>query len=152
MTTSTLTSSVDLDADPEKSAAVSVVARVNAAWDANDADAFADVYTQDATLILSGDRFFDSREAIRQALTLSFQGPHKGTRLIADVVSFHWIVPGVAAMVTEGGVVAPGEDTFVWDRALRATWIAVKQDDGGYLIGAYQNGRRADGALKGDGE
>jgi uncharacterized protein (TIGR02246 family) len=151
MTTSTLTSSVE-NLDSEAAAAVQVVSRVNAAWDRNDAEEFAAVYTEDATLILSGDRFFEGREHIARELALSFAGPHKGTRLIADVVSFHWIAPGLAAIVTEGGVVAPGEDTFVWDRALRATWVAARQEDGGYLVAAYQNGRRADGALKGEGE
>jgi uncharacterized protein (TIGR02246 family) len=152
MTTSALTSSVgDLAADPEKAAACSVVSRVNAAWDKNDAEEFAAVYAEDATLILSGDRFFEGRQHIAEELAMSFKGPHKGTRLLADVVSFHWIAPGLAAIVTEGGVLAPGEETFIWDRALRATWVAAKQENGEYLVTAYQNGRRADGALKGEG-
>jgi uncharacterized protein (TIGR02246 family) len=136
--------------DAEKAAACDVVTRVNAAWDKNDAAEFAAVYTADATLILSGDRFFQGRDHIREQLELSFQGPHKGTRLLADVVSFRWLRPGIAALVTEGGVLAPGETAPIWERALRATWITAKQENGEWLVAAYQNGRRADGALRGE--
>lgn len=135
----------------DEAAARAVVDRVNAAWDKNDAGEFADVYTQDATLILSGDRFFRGRDHIREALAQSFAGPHKGTRLQAEVVSFRFIGPQTAAMVTEGGVLVPGENEPDWDRALRATWI-VSKATGEWLVAAYQNGRRADGALKGERE
>jgi uncharacterized protein (TIGR02246 family) len=145
MTTSVASSATD----SEQAAAYAVVDRVNAAWDKNDAAEFADVYEEDATLILSGDRFFRGRTNIREELALSFQGPHKGTRLLAEVVSFRFLGPEHAVLVTEGGVLAPGETTPIWDRALRATWMLSKET-GEWLVAAYQNGRRADGSLRGE--
>lgn len=135
--------------EQDKADAVNCVTRVNAAWDANDADAFADVYAEDATLILSGDRFFRGRDHIARELALSFAGPHKGTRLLADVVSFQVLGPQLAVMVTEGGVLLPGDAEPNWERALRATWV-VGKEGGEWKVLAYQNGRRADGALRGE--
>ena len=148
MTTSNVETGV-ATATAEEAAARDVVDRVNAAWGRNDPDAFADAYTEDATLILSGDRYFSGREHIRQALHQSFEHEHKGTRLLTEVVSFRWIGPQVASMVTEGGVLIPGESSPNWERALRATWIATRGADGVYLVASYQNGRRADGSLRG---
>lgn len=124
-----------------------VVEEVNDAWAMNDADRFADLYTDDATFILSGDRFFQGREHIRSELTQSFAGPHKGTRLLTYVVDGRLLSPGLAILVTEGGVLLPGQSEPDWERALRATWVVVKESDR-WRVAAYQNGRQADGALQ----
>lgn len=142
-------SSVQTEIGVEEAAARDVVERVNAAWGANDPDAFADAFAPDATLILSGDRYFNGRENIRRALHQSFATDHKGTRLSTYVVDFRWLDGNIASMVTEGGVLLPGQSEPDWERALRATWIAARQPDGTYLVASYQNGRRADGALRG---
>ena len=45
------------------------------AWDANDADAFAEVYAPDATVVLTGGTFLRGREEIRRYMTAGFAGP-----------------------------------------------------------------------------
>jgi uncharacterized protein (TIGR02246 family) len=42
------------------------------------------------------------------------------------------------ALVTEGGVLAPGEDELSATAAIRASWILVKRD-GQWLLAVYQN-------------
>jgi uncharacterized protein (TIGR02246 family) len=138
--------------DPALAAAAQVVDQVNTAWAKNDANEFADLYTTDALFTLSGDRFFHGREHIRAALSISFQGPHKGTSLLTYVVQGHMITPDIAALMTEGGVLLPGQSEPDWERALRATWLVVREPDQKWRVAAYQNGRRADDPLKGDGE
>jgi len=148
---STQTSSERPQLTAEEASACAVVDEVNAAWGSNDADRFADLYTTDATFILSGDRFFRGREHIRRELAESFEGPHRGTRLLTFVVSSRMLAPDTAVLVTEGGVLLPGQDTPDRERELRATWVMVKESDR-WLVSAYQNGRRADGALEAGGE
>jgi uncharacterized protein (TIGR02246 family) len=147
MSTASVQSTVGLDADLVE--ARKVVDEINDAWAKNDADLFADVYTDNASFILSGDRYFQGRNVIHQGLKMNFAGPHKGTSLITVVVEGKLVAPGVATLVTEGGVLLPGQTEPDWERALRATWVVVKEADR-WRVAAYQNGRRADGALKGE--
>jgi uncharacterized protein (TIGR02246 family) len=135
-----------LDAEAAKAAASSAVDRVNEAWASGDADAFAAAYTESGTMALSGDRYFRGRADIQARMSMAFAGPLKGTRLAGEIVDLRLLAPGVAVLATEGGILAPGEEQVVWERALRATWVVVEQD-GDWLIAAYQNGRRADGAV-----
>jgi uncharacterized protein (TIGR02246 family) len=135
--------------DVEKAAACSVTSRIDDAWNRNDADGFAAVFTEDGSLALSGDRYFKSRESIRVHVGESFAGPHKGTRLIQNIVDFMFTGPEAGVITTEGGVLVPGETEVHPERELRATWVVTKQS-GQWFIAAYQNGRRADGRLRGD--
>src|SRR5204863_7329351 len=93
--------------DAEKAAACSVTDRIDAAWNANDGDGFADVFTSDGSLALSGDRYYKGREDIRTHVKEQFAGPHKGTRLVQNIVDFMFIGPQAAVVTTEGGVLAP---------------------------------------------
>ncbi|WP_271217491.1 SgcJ/EcaC family oxidoreductase [Streptosporangium carneum] len=138
----------DETARSDEAAARGVVDRVNAAWAAHDADAFADAYTEDATMVLSGDRYFTGRETIRAALIQEFQSRHRGTHLLADIVDVRFIGPDAAVLITEGGVLVPGETVPAEERAIRATWTLARQG-GEWFIAAYQNTRNVDGKLPG---
>ena len=132
----------------DESAARAVVDNIGKAWAANDANAFADAYTVDGTMILSGDRFMQGRETIRTMATQQFASAHRGTTLLQNIVEVRALGSDAAVVITEGGVLAPGETAPAPERAIRATWVLQKQADE-WLIAAYQNTRNADGQLPG---
>jgi uncharacterized protein (TIGR02246 family) len=112
--------------------------RVVAAWASNDSDAFAEVFTEDGSLILPGDIFLTDREEIRSFMKTAFSGPYKGTRVFGEPLAIKQLGPGAALLITRGGVLEPGETEVAAERAIRATWVLVKQGDD-WLVTAYQN-------------
>ncbi|TDO42056.1 SgcJ/EcaC family oxidoreductase [Paractinoplanes brasiliensis] len=132
----------------DETAARAVVDNVGKAWADNNPDAFADAYTADGTMILSGDRFIQGREVIRAMAKQQFATAHKGTTLLQNVIDVRPVGEAGAVVITDGGVLAPGETAPHPDREIRATWVLEKQD-GNWLIAAYQNTRNADGRLPG---
>ncbi|NBE49976.1 SgcJ/EcaC family oxidoreductase [Streptomyces boluensis] len=115
---------------------------VVAAWADNDADAFAELFTEDATLILPGDIYAKGKEAIRELMRAGYAGPYRGTKVTGTPIDAKVVGGEVAILVTEGGVIAPGEEQVAPERAIRATWVLAEQD-GGWRITAYQNTPRA---------
>ncbi|BCB74069.1 SgcJ/EcaC family oxidoreductase [Phytohabitans flavus] len=124
----------------EQAAIAAVSQRVVAAWANQDADAFADVFTPDGTLILPG-LFLDGRDAIRSYMAAGFDGPYKGTRVTGQPIKIKFLDAGAAVLITQGGVLAPGETEVSDARAIRASWIVVKEEDG-WRLAAYQNSPR----------
>ncbi|MET8545566.1 SgcJ/EcaC family oxidoreductase [Kitasatospora sp. NPDC004799] len=125
-------------ASPDTAALAAVPERIVAAWAAHDADGFAEVFTEDATLILPGDVYLTSRQAIRAFMTQAFAGPFKGTRVTGAPVSVRPLAEDVAVLVTQGGVLAPGDAEVTPERAIRATWVLARQGDD-WRIASYQN-------------
>jgi uncharacterized protein (TIGR02246 family) len=122
----------------EVAALSQVPQRIIAAWADNDADAFASVFTEDATLILPNDIYLTSREEIRSFMAGAFTGPYQGTKVFGQPLSVRSIGGGVAVVITRGGVLKPGETEVSAEEAIRATWVVTKQS-GEWLIAAYQN-------------
>jgi uncharacterized protein (TIGR02246 family) len=112
--------------------------RIIAAWAENDGDAFADVFTEDATMILPGGIYVTGREGIRAFMSAAYSGPYKGTRVFGEPVSAKFLGTEAAVLVTKGGVLTGKETEVAPERAVRATWVLAKQD-GQWLITAYQN-------------
>ncbi|RCG31203.1 SgcJ/EcaC family oxidoreductase [Sphaerisporangium album] len=112
--------------------------RMIAAWAKNDGEAFASIFTEDATMILPGDIYVTGRESIRAFMDAAYSGPYKGTRVFGEPLSAKFLGPEAAVLTTKGGVLT-GEETEVSpERAIRATWVLAKQD-GQWLVTAYQN-------------
>jgi uncharacterized protein (TIGR02246 family) len=112
--------------------------QVIAAWADNDGNAFAELFAEDGTMILPNDVYLSGREEIRAYLKAAFDGPYKGTRVVGVPLSMKTIDDVVVIITTRGGVVHPGEQDVAPERAIRATWVLAKQDDG-WFIAAYQN-------------
>lgn len=112
--------------------------RIIEAWANHNADRFAEVFTENATLILPGDVFLTSREEIRSFMRNAFSGPFKGTRVTGAPLSIRPLAAGVAVLVTQGGVLAPGDTEPTDARAIRATWVLVKEG-ADWRIASYQN-------------
>jgi uncharacterized protein (TIGR02246 family) len=140
---------VGIGSTPEETAARGVVDSIAEAWAANDADAFADAYTEDASMILSGDRYLRGREVIRTVVGQQFKSGHQGTTLLQDIVDVRFLSPAATVVITEGGVLAPGETQPAPERAIRATWVLAKENNA-WLIAAYQNTRNEDSELPGN--
>lgn len=126
-------------ADPkEAAAAAELPKRMIAAWSANDAEAFAHLFTEDATMVLPGDVYLSGREEICAYMTAAYQGPLKGTGVAGAPLGLRLLSEDSGVIVTRGGILAPGETEVRPEREIRATWV-VARHDGAWYIAAYHN-------------
>ncbi|MFJ7219485.1 SgcJ/EcaC family oxidoreductase [Amycolatopsis sp. NPDC098790] len=113
-------------AEAEK-AVLTVPQKIVAAWAANDADAFADVFTADGSLLMQDEQLV-SRDEIRAHMAAGFDGPYAGARVTGFPLSVEFLSEDVAMVVTEGGILLAGDEDLDAKRAIRATWIIVERD------------------------
>ncbi|WP_233579344.1 SgcJ/EcaC family oxidoreductase [Verrucosispora sp. FIM060022] len=118
-------------------AALTASLRVRAAWDDNDADAVADMFAENGSLLL-GDEQLNGRERIRAYLTDWFAGAYKGVRMVDRPIDVRLLTDEVALAVTEGGLVLPGENEPVPHHKSRSTWVFVRSD-GDWTIMSLQS-------------
>jgi uncharacterized protein (TIGR02246 family) len=111
----------------------------HAAWAANDADAFADLYDTDATVAVNG-IFRNGRDEIRSHMTGAFAGPFAGSSLIEEVSSIHYPTSDVAVVVSESGILLAGAAQVTPERMVRATWTLHRGDDDTWRVTAYASG------------
>lgn len=134
--TATTTNTAGLS-DADKVAIASLTQRVIAAWAYHDADAFADVFTEDGTMILAG-VYHKGRAAIRDYMAGAFEGVYKGTQVTGKPLDMRPLGGDAAILLSQGGVLEPGESEVSQSAAIRAAWVVVKQA-GGWRLAAYQN-------------
>jgi uncharacterized protein (TIGR02246 family) len=125
-------------ASAEMAAVANVIQRIVEAWAKNDAEAFAATFTPDATMVLPGDVFQQGRENIQAFMTAGYAGPYRGTKVTGQPLSARFINQDVAVIITQGGVLAPGETEVAPERAIRATWVVARHEQD-WLIAAYHN-------------
>jgi uncharacterized protein (TIGR02246 family) len=121
----------------DQDAVVAVVHGVHESWDKGDPDAFVSQYAENASATLPG-AYMNSRQAIHGSMTFLFNGPLKGTRASDKVLDVRFINDQTAVVITETGVMIPGEDAAPPERTAYATWVLGKQD-GEWRIAAYCN-------------
>lgn len=139
MTTTNPTTSLPTD---EQAAIAALPQRIVDAWAAHDADTFAEVFTEDGTMILPG-LYRKGREEIRSFMAAAFAGPYKGTQVTGQPIELQLFNDGAAVLVTQGGVLAPGETVVSDERAIRASWVVVRRD-GHWQLAVYQNSPAGD--------
>jgi uncharacterized protein (TIGR02246 family) len=123
--------------DADKAAVAGLTQRMVRAWSSHDADAFADLFAVDGTMILPG-VFRNGREEIRTFMAAAFQAEYKGSHLIGQPLDLRFLTPDVAVLLTEGGVLVPGDIEVSTEGAVRASWLLVKQQ-GEWQLAGYQN-------------
>jgi len=121
----------------DEAAIEAVLVAAYKAWDAGDANAFVADYTEDATAIMTGS-FRDSRDAVRQGMAQSFEGPLKGSSTYNKPISIRFLGNDGAIVVSESGILFPGETEVPEERKVNATWVMEKRD-GRWLIASYHN-------------
>jgi uncharacterized protein (TIGR02246 family) len=107
------------------------------AWDADDADAFVAEYTEDATAILPGS-YRRSKEEIRQNMAGGFASFLKGSTTNDEIRSIRFLGKDAAVVVSETGILFPGETEVPADRVANATWVLEKRNEK-WLLAAYHN-------------
>ncbi|WP_410648396.1 SgcJ/EcaC family oxidoreductase [Amycolatopsis sp. cmx-4-54] len=123
--------------DADKAAIAALTQKVIAAWAYHDADAFADVFTEDGTMILAGS-FANGREEIRAFLKDAYATNYKGTQVTGKPVGLRFLSADSAVLLTQGGVLYKGESEVADHNAIRASWTVARQD-GEWRLAAYQN-------------
>lgn len=120
----------------EEGAVLTAPLRIRAAWTANDADAFADMFVDNGSM-LAGDTQLMSREEIRAYLADVFAGAYRGSRMTIEPREIRLLTSSVAVAVTQGGIIRDGEESLAATAQERAMWVVVKRD-GDWRIASYQ--------------
>jgi len=129
--------------DADAAAIAALTQKVVAAWAYQDADTFASVFADDGTMILAG-VYCEGRDQVRAHMAEAFEGRYKGTQVTGKPISIRFLGPDTAILLSQGGVLQAGETEVSEDSAIRASWLAVRQDDGQWRLAAYQNTPRYD--------
>ena len=121
----------------DEAAISDVLGGVYEAWnDANPA-AFVASYLDDASAVLPG-AHMKSKAEIEGAMAYSFAGPLKGTRSSGKTLDVRFVSDETAVVISEAGVLLPGEIEAPPERTSLATWVIVRQD-GHWRIAAYSS-------------
>jgi uncharacterized protein (TIGR02246 family) len=115
---------------------LTVPLRLRAAWERNDADAFADVFTENGSM-LAGDEQLTGREQIRAYMTEAFAGPLQGSRLSVQPLDIRLLTGDVGMAVTQGGVIQQGATDLDPGQEARGVWVTARQH-GEWRLVSYQ--------------
>ena len=121
----------------DQAAIAAVPARMVAAWAAHDAGAFAELFTEDGTMILPGVHT-KGRDEIKDFMAAQFDGAYRGSTVTGAPLEIKMLQPGAVAVITEGGVIPAGGTELPDDAAIRASWILVERGER-WLLAVYQN-------------
>ena len=125
----------------------STLDRLNAAWNAGDAAAYAAQFTEDATYVAYNGSILHGRDQIEATHRYLFDGPLKYSRLgdetpsASDPESVRFVRAEVAVVLIRGGVREEGQDAVTAERASVISLVLVA-DEKRWLIAGFQNTRQ----------
>lgn len=111
--------------------------RLVAAWAAHDAEAFSQLFAPDGTMILPG-VYVKGRDAIRKYMEDGYANQYKGTTVGGSPLDIKPLGTDAVALLTVGGVMAPGETKYSDKEAIRASWILIRSE-GLWRLAVYHN-------------
>jgi uncharacterized protein (TIGR02246 family) len=123
--------------DVDRQAVSDVLGRLYEAWEANDAGAFVADYLDDASVVQPG-IYKRGREEIRTTMAAGFAGPLQGSRVINHPQDIRLLTDETAIVVSEDGILFPGQDVVPSAALVRATWVLAKRE-GSWYVAAYHN-------------
>ncbi|WP_327252247.1 SgcJ/EcaC family oxidoreductase [Streptomyces sp. NBC_01244] len=113
--------------------------RLAAAWERHDAEAYGELFSEDATYITYVGTFYRGRRDIVDSRRTLFAGFLKGTRPADEILDVRFYGPGTAVVNGRG-------DTYRGKRPAKPTKIQthtlVRDPDGPWRIAAFQNTKR----------
>ena len=113
------------------------LARLSAAWDAGDAAAYANEFTDDASYVIYAGIVYDARDAIERGHVPVFERWQKGSRMRMRVLRVRLLADDFAVVLTEGGI-GKGRRIPV-DKV--QTFVMVRRD-GRWQCAAFQNTKK----------
>ncbi|MFJ3306722.1 SgcJ/EcaC family oxidoreductase [Streptomyces sp. NPDC086549] len=120
-------------------AVTSVLNELAVAWEQHDADAYGELFTEDATYVTYVGTFYQGRQDIADSHRTLFTTFLKGTKLADEVLDIRFHGHDVAVVNGRG-------DTFTGKRPRKLTKIQtytlVRQSDGKWRIVAFHNTKR----------
>ena len=122
----------------DEKAVMSVSQRVQDAWLKNDADAFADTFAENGSLLLMDTQML-GREEIRAFMRAGFDGGLKGASVRGWPLEITFLDEDVAVMVTEGGLIRPGESEIAPENQIRAVWVIHRNAQGRLSLVSHQS-------------
>jgi uncharacterized protein (TIGR02246 family) len=132
MTTTTATATQD------ETALRGIMQTLSASWAQGDADTMAELYAEDASVLLPGDVYLKGRTAIRDWMAGAFEGKWKGTHVLGVPLELRFPGDDVALLISEGGAHAPDAAEVDAADAIRGIWF-FNRTDTGWTISAYEN-------------
>lgn len=116
----------------------SVVDGVLDAWHSYNADAFADLHAEDATLVTVEGVYCKGREPIRRLMTMLYSSVFKGSRVFNEVEDVRFPTEDSAIMICWNAILLAGVKELPPEEKRRATWVFSKHD-GKWLVEAFEN-------------
>ncbi|MGW3202884.1 SgcJ/EcaC family oxidoreductase [Streptomyces sp. NPDC001135] len=124
---------------PEVTAVTAVLEELVAAWERQDADAYGELFTEDATYITYVGTFYQGRRDIVDSHRALFTSFLKDTKLADEVLDIRFHGPDVAVVNGRG-------DTYKTKRPRKLskiqTYTLIRQHDGTWRIAAFHNTKR----------
>jgi uncharacterized protein (TIGR02246 family) len=114
------------------------------AWDAGDADAYAQLFTDDATYVIFLGDVLKGKEEIHETHHGVFTKWQKGTKLLVKAIDARPVSEDTVILVTVGGI---GTGEIVYDKF--QTFVLVRRE-GRWLIAAFHNTEMSTRAKKRD--
>jgi uncharacterized protein (TIGR02246 family) len=111
--------------------------RMVAAWDAGDARAFADEFTEHASYVIYVGLVYQGRDEIERGHQPVFEKWQKGTRMSMLVRSIRLLDDTTAVVLTEGGI---GRRRIRRDKV--QTYTFQRGTDGRWRCAAFQNTKK----------